>query len=135
MINAISLPSFEKVKNYSIPVEKKLFKELCLDDFILLFNKEFKDYTDSEIITSETILRFCEINHKNFLISLKKFDLNHNLVDLIISLFIKNYIQSNDLRFLNISLKLTDNISSKFYFNQNNKLEFKRILKDLIGSI
>ena len=58
MINAISLPSFEKVKNYSIPVEKKLFKELRLDDFILLFNKEFKDYTDSEIINSETILRF-----------------------------------------------------------------------------
>ena len=80
----------------------------------MLFNKEFKDYTDAEIITNETILRFCEINHKNFLISLKKFDLNHNLVDLTIFLFIKNYIHSNDLRFLNISLK---NSSIKFHQN------------------
>ena len=101
----------------------------------MLFNKEFKDYTDAEIITNETILRFCEINHKNFLISLKKFDLNHNLVDLTIFLFIRNYIHSNDLRFLNISLKLIDKIPSKFYFKQINKLEFKRILKNLVGSI
>ena len=135
MINTVSLPSFKKGKNYTITSGKKLFKELCFDDFFLLFNKEFKDYTDAEIITNETILRFCEINHKNFLISLKKFDLNHNLVDLTIFLFIKNYIQSNDLRFLNISLKLIDKIPSKFYFKQINKLEFKRILKNLVGSI
>ena len=65
---------------------------------------------------------------------LKKFDLNHNL-GLNNLLFIKNYIHSNDLRFLNISLKLIDKIPSKFYFKQINKLEFKRILKTLVDSI
>ena len=112
------------------------FKELTVAHIFNLLVRNYTDFSKDEIKTNEIILRFCEIKSKSFTASVDK-SLNSNdpFADMILILFISNYNESKDLRYLNIILKLTENLNSNEYERKENQILFMQVRDFFLGAL
>ena len=112
------------------------FKDVTENHIINLLAKNYDDFNQDEIRTNEIILRFCEIKSKDFTVSINRaININQPLVEMLLLLFISNYLQSKDLRYLNIILKLTGILKSDEYHNKVNQIYFKEVQDFLVRAV
>jgi len=112
------------------------FKDVTENHITNLLVKNYDDFNQDEIRTNEIILRFCEIKSKHFTASVNRaININKPLNEMLLLLFISNYLQSKDLRYLNIILKLTDILKSNEYNNEANQIYFKKVQDFIVRAI
>lgn len=109
----------------------KKFNDIAINDIIILINRSNQSLNQDETILNELILRYCEINYKS-LYNKKNIFSEKNGVELLLTLFVKNYINKKDLRYLNILLKLTERLKVDQYLKQENKKHFIHITNILL---
>ena len=105
------------------------FKDVTINDLANLIRKT--KLNDIEYNLNESILRYCEIKNKNPMIIANKFNGKDHL-ELLLSLFLINYLKLNDIRYLNIVLKLLDSINKKAFSKSENKRHFKYLAERLL---
>ena len=115
----------------------KKFIDIQRKYILYLIKQSNQTLSEEETILNETILRFCEINHKLLITKIKNiFHSQYKLIlDLLFILFTFNYIYFQDLRYLNVLLKLQDYTSKNDFVSKKNKRIYKEITTNLLGSV
>jgi hypothetical protein len=126
--NIFDLEALTK-KNISEEKTFNKFKDVTINDLANLIRKT--KLNDIEYNLNESILRYCEIKNKNPMIIANKFNGKDHL-ELLLSLFLINYLKLNDIRYLNIVLKLLDSINKKAFSKSENKRHFKYLAERLL---
>ena len=101
------------------------------DDLIHLI--QTTDYNDIDIKLSEKILKFCEVKNNSSSEIYNNFKGNHK-IELLISVLLLNYSKFDDLRYLNVVLKILDNFNNSYFSQKNNKSNFNSLVEILISN-
>ncbi len=114
-----------------VPVDKKKFIEIDTKDLIHLIKT--KNFSEVDTRLNETILRFCEVKNNTPTKIYNHFE-GSQRIEILFSLLMLNYSKLNDIRYLNIVLKLLDNFTSKFFSHKMNKEKFNNLAERLISN-
>ena len=119
------------LKDGYLASNKRKFSELDTDDLIHLI--QTTDYNDIDIKLSEKILKFCEVKNNSSSEIYNNFKGNHK-IELLITVLLLNYSKFDDLRYLNVVLKILDNFNNSYFSQKNNKSNFKSLVEILISN-